>query len=122
MSGLADPERWDVFRARIPVTGGSEDHLVILVTATDVVRVSRYVHVVPIDTDYQHSKAIRTAVVLLSATGNRFLDHDSYAMCHWLLRIEKDKIRRGQYIGTLDEVDRPSIRVAIERVLSTHEE
>lgn len=117
MTGLADPERWDVFRAKIP-----DDHFVIMVTATDVVRVSRYVHVVPIDTDYQYSRATRTAVVLLSAAKNKFLNHDSYAMCHWLLRIEKDKIRKGQYVGPLDEIDRPAIRVAIERVLSTREE
>lgn len=122
MSGVTDPERWEVFRVTIPVTGGAEDHFVIVVTRTEIVRVSRYVHVVPIDTDFQYSKATRAAIVPLSAQRNRFLDHDSYAMCHWLLRIDKEKLRKGEHVAALNEVDRPAVRVAIERVLSTREE
>lgn len=122
MSGTTDPERWDVFRVAIPVSGGTQEHSVIVVTKTDIVRVSRYLHVVPIDTDFQYSKATRAAIVPLSAHRNRFLKHDSYAMCHWLLRIDKQKIRKGEHVASLYELDQPAIRVAIERVLATREQ
>lgn len=121
MSGTTDPERWEVFRAKIPTASGAEEHYVIVVSRTEIVRASRFVHVVPIDSDDRTAWATRAAVVPLSVGRNPFLDHDSFAMCHWLLRIEKDRIARGRFVGRLSEIDQRPIRLAIELVLGTRD-
>ena len=121
MSGTTDPERWEVFRAKIPTSGGAEEHYVVVVSRTEIVRNSRYVHVVPIDSDERTSRATRAAVVPLSTGRNPFLERDSFAMCHWLLRIDKERVAKGKFVGRLSETDQRSVRVAIELVLGTRE-